>query len=469
MANNSVATKRDLVIIGGGPGGYEAALRAAGLGMSVTLVERENLGGVCANRGCIPTKSLLHLADTRRAVLEAGDYGVPVEQTGFDFALVVRRAQRSARVASGGVKQLLKSAGVEVIAGSARLSGGLAVELQGTEGNGELRADKAVLLATGSRPRTLAGLEPDGSLLWSVEDAWTAASLPASLLVVGSGAVGMEFASFYADMGSSVTVVELEERLLPGEDEEISELARLAFKKRGLEIHCGTRVQSLDKNDEGLVFELAGEAAGSVSVERALVAVGVTGNSDELGLENTDVKLDGGFVATNEWGGTGEPGVYAIGDLVGPPCLAHKAAQEGRACVEHIAGLPGARPVDHERIPSCVYTHPEIASVGLSESVAQQRGHETRVGRSFFTANGKATAIGQREGLVKTVFDAASGRLLGAHMIGPGVTELVGNLVLLQAMDGTAEDLARAVFPHPTLSEALADSARNALEAGAGG
>ncbi len=469
MANKSVATKRDLVIIGGGPGGYEAALRAAGLGMSVTLVERENLGGVCANRGCIPTKSLLHLADTRRAVLEAGDYGVPLEQTGFDFALVVRRAQRSARVASGGVKQLLKSAGVEVMAGSARLLGGLVVELQGTEGNGELRADKAVLLATGSRPRTLAGLEPDGSLLWSVEDAWTAASLPASLLVVGSGAVGMEFASFYADMGSSVTVVELEERLLPGEDEEISELARLAFKKRGLEVHCGTHVQSLDKNDDGLVFELAGESAGSVSVERALVAVGVTGNIDELGLENTEVKLDGGFVATNEWGGTGEPGVYAIGDLVGPPCLAHKAAQEGRACVEHIAGLPGARPVDHERIPSCVYTHPEIASVGLSEVSARERGHELSIGRSFFTANGKATAIGQREGLVKTVFDAASGRLLGAHMIGPGVTELVGNLVLLQAMDGTAEDLARAVFPHPTLSEALGASAQDALEAGAGG
>jgi len=469
VANKSVATKRDLVIIGGGPGGYEAALRAAGLGMSVTLVERENLGGVCANRGCIPTKSLLHLADTRRAVLEAGDYGVPLEQTGFDFALVVRRAQRSARVASGGVKQLLKSAGVEVMAGSARLLGGLVVELQGTEGNGELRADKAVLLATGSRPRTLAGLEPDGSLLWSVEDAWTAASLPASLLVVGSGAVGMEFASFYADMGSSVTVVELEERLLPGEDEEISELARLAFKKRGLEVHCGTHVQSLDKNDDGLVFELAGESAGSVSVERALVAVGVTGNIDELGLENTDVKLDGGFVATNEWGGTGEPGVYAIGDLVGPPCLAHKAAQEGRACVEHIAGLPGARPVDHERIPSCVYTHPEIASVGLSEVSARERGHELSIGRSFFTANGKATAIGQREGLVKTVFDAASGRLLGAHMIGPGVTELVGNLVLLQAMDGTAEDLARAVFPHPTLSEALGASAQDALEAGAGG
>jgi len=469
VANKSVATKRDLVIIGGGPGGYEAALRAAGLGMSVTLVERENLGGVCANRGCIPTKSLLHLADTRRAVLEAGDYGVPLEQTGFDFALVVRRAQRSARVASGGVKQLLKSAGVEVMAGSARLLGGLVVELQGTEGNGELRADKAVLLATGSRPRTLAGLEPDGSLLWSVEDAWTAASLPASLLVVGSGAVGMEFASFYADMGSSVTVVELEERLLPGEDEEISELARLAFKKRGLEVHCGTHVQSLDKNDDGLVFELAGESAGSVSVERALVAVGVTGNIDELGLENTEVKLDGGFVATNEWGGTGEPGVYAIGDLVGPPCLAHKAAQEGRACVEHIAGLPGARPVDHERIPSCVYTHPEIASVGLSEVSARERGHELSIGRSFFTANGKATAIGQREGLVKTVFDAASGRLLGAHMIGPGVTELVGNLVLLQAMDGTAEDLARAVFPHPTLSEALGASAQDALEAGAGG
>jgi dihydrolipoamide dehydrogenase len=437
--------------------------------MSVTLVERENLGGVCANRGCIPTKSLLHLADTRRAVLEAGDYGVPLEQTGFDFALVVRRAQRSARVASGGVKQLLKSAGVEVMAGSARLLGGLVVELQGTEGNGELRADKAVLLATGSRPRTLAGLEPDGSLLWSVEDAWTAASLPASLLVVGSGAVGMEFASFYADMGSSVTVVELEERLLPGEDEEISELARLAFKKRGLEVHCGTHVQSLDKNDDGLVFELAGESAGSVSVERALVAVGVTGNIDELGLENTEVKLDGGFVVTNEWGGTGEQGVYAIGDLVGPPCLAHKAAQEGRACVEHIAGLPGARPVDHERIPSCVYTHPEIASVGLSEVSARERGHELSIGRSFFTANGKATAIGQREGLVKTVFDAASGRLLGAHMIGPGVTELVGNLVLLQAMDGTAEDLARAVFPHPTLSEALGASAQNALEAGAGG
>ena len=469
MANKSVATKRDLVIIGGGPGGYEAALRAAGLGMSVTLVERENLGGVCANRGCIPTKSLLHLADTRRAVLEAGDYGVPLEQTGFDFALVVRRAQRSARVASGGVKQLLKSAGVEVMAGSARLLGGLVVELQGTEGNGELRADKAVLLATGSRPRTLAGLEPDGSLLWSVEDAWTAASLPASLLVVGSGAVGMEFASFYADMGSSVTVVELEERLLPGEDEEISELARLAFKKRGLEVHCGTHVQSLDKNDDGLVFELAGESAGSVSVERALVAVGVTGNIDELGLENTEVKLDGGFVVTNEWGGTGEQGVYAIGDLVGPPCLAHKAAQEGRACVEHIAGLPGARPVDHERIPSCVYTHPEIASVGLSEVSARERGHELSIGRSFFTANGKATAIGQREGLVKTVFDAASGRLLGAHMIGPGVTELVGNLVLLQAMDGTAEDLARAVFPHPTLSEALGASAQDALEAGAGG
>jgi len=469
VANKSVATKRDLVIIGGGPGGYEAALRAAGLGMSVTLVERENLGGVCANRGCIPTKSLLHLADTRRAVLEAGDYGVPLEQTGFDFALVVRRAQRSARVASGGVKQLLKSAGVEVMAGSARLLGGLVVELQGTEGNGELRADKAVLLATGSRPRTLAGLEPDGSLLWSVEDAWTAASLPASLLVVGSGAVGMEFASFYADMGSSVTVVELEERLLPGEDEEISELARLAFKKRGLEVHCGTHVQSLDKNDDGLVFELAGESAGSVSVERALVAVGVTGNIDELGLENTEVKLDGGFVVTNEWGGTGEQGVYAIGDLVGPPCLAHKAAQEGRACVEHIAGLPGARPVDHERIPSCVYTHPEIASVGLSEVSARERGHELSIGRSFFTANGKATAIGQREGLVKTVFDAASGRLLGAHMIGPGVTELVGNLVLLQAMDGTAEDLARAVFPHPTLSEALGASAQDALEAGAGG
>ena len=469
MANKSVATKRDLVIIGGGPGGYEAALRAAGLGMSVTLVERENLGGVCANRGCIPTKSLLHLADTRRAVLEAGDYGVPLEQTGFDFALVVRRAQRSARVASGGVKQLLKSAGVEVMAGSARLLGGLVVELQGTEGNGELRADKAVLLATGSRPRTLAGLEPDGSLLWSVEDAWTAASLPASLLVVGSGAVGMEFASFYADMGSSVTVVELEERLLPGEDEEISELARLAFKKRGLEVHCGTHVQSLDKNDDGLVFELAGESAGSVSVERALVAVGVTGNIDELGLENTEVKLDGGFVVTNEWGGTGEQGVYAIGDLVGPLCLAHKAAQEGRACVEHIAGLPGARPVDHERIPSCVYTHPEIASVGLSEVSARERGHELSIGRSFFTANGKATAIGQREGLVKTVFDAASGRLLGAHMIGPGVTELVGNLVLLQAMDGTAEDLARAVFPHPTLSEALGASAQDALEAGAGG
>ena len=457
-------TTFDVVVVGGGPGGYVAAIRASQLGLETALVEREHLGGICLNWGCIPTKTLLHTADLYREMQDAERYGLTAEAS-FDLDKVVSRSRSVARQLSSGVKFLMRKNKIQVFDGAARLTGGggIVVEKDG-ETVAELGADHTII-ATGARPRSLPGLEPDGELVWTYKEAMVPPVMPDSLLVIGSGAIGVEFASFYRSLGAEVTVVEVLPRILPVEDEEISAFAREEFEKQGITIHTNATVESLDKGDNSVTATIATEE-GTVEAtfDRAILAVGVTGNVEGLGLEATAATIDRGAIVVNEWLETGEPGLYAIGDVAGPPLLAHKAMHEGVICIERIAGLPSARPMERRRIPGCTYCHPQIASAGLTEAAAQEAGFNVRVGRFPLVGNGKAIAVGDTGGLVKTVFDADTDELLGAHMVGPDVTEMIQGFVVAMGLETTEAELMETVFPHPTISEAMHESVLDAYD-----
>jgi dihydrolipoamide dehydrogenase len=456
-------TSYDLIVLGSGPGGYVAAIRAAQLGMKTALVERDQLGGICLNWGCIPTKALLRTSEIYHLLHRLDEFGFSAKDIRFDAGKVVARSRAVAKRLSDGVAYLLRKNKVAVIAGHGRLAGTgrLAVEKDGKP-VADLTSEH-IVLATGARARALPGLEPDGERVWTYKEAMVPKAIPKSLLVIGSGAIGIEFASFYHDMGAEVTVVEMLDRVLPLEDEEISAFARKSFEKQGIKIHTGATVAALEPAGENVTAHIDGGGQGAeVSVERVILAVGIVGNVEDIGLENTGVRIEKSRVVVDEWLRTGEPGVYAIGDLVGPPWLAHKASHEGVICVERIAGVNDVHPLDRNNIPACTYCRPQVASVGLTEKSAREAGHEVKIGHFPFIGNGKAIALGEPEGMIKTVFDGKTGELLGAHMVGAEVTELIQGYTIAKTLETTEKELIRAIFPHPTLSETMHEAVLDA-------
>ena len=462
-----MADSFDLIVIGAGPGGYVAAIRASQLGLKTAIVERESLGGVCLNWGCIPTKALLKSAEVYEQLGHLGDYGLAVEGRSFDFTKVVDRSRKVAKQLSAGVAFLMKKHKIEVVDGSAALEAAEPaprVKVTLKAGGERTLAAKSVILATGARARVIPaiGLAPDGERIWTYREAMVPTALPRSLLVVGSGAIGIEFASFYRALGADVTVIEALPRILPVEDEEISAAAQKAFEKRGLKFRVGAKVTSLKRTADGVAIAL--EAAGkteTLGAERAIVAVGIEGNVQGLGLEVLGVKVDRGHVVIDGVGATNVAGLYAIGDIAGPPWLAHKASHEGVACVEHIAGV--GDPHIAAPIPGCTYATPQVASIGLTEAQARDRGIKLKVGRFPFRVNGKAIAAGETEGFVKTIFDADTGALVGAHMIGAEVTEMIQGFALAMTLEATEAEIMATVFPHPTMSEAMHESVLDAF------
>lgn len=453
----------DVCVLGSGPGGYVAAIRAAQLGLKTGVIEREHLGGICLNWGCIPTKALLRSAEVYQTIQHAGDFGIKVSGVEFDPAAIVKRSRNVAAQLSGGIKTLLKKNKVTVVDGHGALAGKGVINVSKDGKPTDTVKAKHIIIATGARARTLPGLEPDGKLVWTYKEAMVPDKFPKSLLVVGSGAIGIEFASFYNTLGAEVTVVEIMDRVLPVEDEEISALAAKAFKKQGMNLLTGAGVEKLEPGKDNVTVHVKGKdgKVQKITVDRVIMAVGITGNVENIGLENTKVEVDRGHIKIDPYCRTAEPGVYAIGDIVGPPWLAHKASHEGVLCVEKIAGKD-VHPLDTTNIPGCTYCHPQVASVGLTEVAAKAAGHEVRVGRFPFIGNGKAIALGEPEGLVKTVFDAKTGELLGAHMIGAEVTELIQGYGIAKTLETTEEDLMHTVFPHPTLSEMMHESVLDA-------
>ena len=470
MADNRSATPYDVIVIGAGPGGYVTAIRAAQLGLRTAVVESRHLGGICLNWGCIPTKALLRSAEIYHYMAHAGDYGLSADKIGFTLDAVVKRSRGVAGQLSKGVGFLLKKNKVDVIWGSAQIKGKGAVEVseskveapRGALGPGTYSAAH-IILATGARPRALPGLEGDGKLVWTYFEALKPDIMPKTLLVIGSGAIGVEFASFFATLGTKVTLVEVLPQILPVEDDEIAAHVRKRIEKAGITVHTRAKVSKLDKAANAVTATIEDKDGKSetVKVDRVISAVGVVGNVEGLGLEALGVKTDRGCVVTDGFGRTNVPGIYAIGDVAGPPMLAHKAEHEGVICVEKIKGLD-AHPMDKNKIPGCTYCHPQVASVGLTEKAAKEAGRKVRIGRFPFIGNGKAIALGEPEGLVKTVFDAQTGELLGAHMVGAEVTELIQGFVIAMNLETTEEELIHAVFPHPTLSETMHESVLDA-------
>lgn len=446
----------DLIIVGSGPGGYVAAIRASQLGMKAAIVERDELGGICLNWGCIPTKALLRSAEIYHTLHRLEEFGLKADNISFDAAAIVKRSRKVAAQLSAGVKFLMKKNKVDIIEGSAKLKSAGLLSVEGKSGTTEYAA-KNIILATGARARTLPGIEPDGKLVWTYREAMVPTAMPKSLLVVGSGAIGIEFASFYRAFGVDVTVVEVMDRILPVEDAEISDFAAKAFKKLGMKLLTSAKVEKLDKGKDNVTATIALKDGKSttLTVDRVISAVGITGNVEDLGLEAAGVKVDRGHVVVNEWLETGVKGVYAIGDLVGAPWLAHKASHEGVLAVERIAGVKGLHPLDVTRVPGCTYSSPQIASVGLTEAKAREAGYDIKVGRFPFIGNGKAIALGEPEGMVKTIFDTKTGELLGAHMIGSEVTELIQGYTVARSLESTEAELMHTIFPHPTLSETM--------------
>ncbi len=456
----------DVIIIGGGPGGYVTAIRGAQLGLKVCVVEKKHLGGICLNWGCIPTKALLRSAEIYHAMRNAEDYGLTAKGVGFDIKKVIKRSRGISGKLSQGVGFLLKKNKVTVVDGEAKIAGPGKVEVTKGAKKQSLSA-KHVIVATGARPRALPGLEPDGKLVWSYFEALDPDIMPKKLLVIGSGAIGIEFASFYRTLGAEVTVVEILPQILPAEDAEIAALARKQLESQGIAIHTTTKVAGLKKTKSKVTAAIEGQDSNkdgkstALTVDRVISAVGVEGNIEGIGLETTKAKTDRGCIVADEFSRTAEPGLYAIGDVAGPPMLAHKAEHEGVICIEKIAGL-SPHPLDKNQIPGCTYCHPQIASVGLTEEAAKKAGHEIKVGRFPFMANGKAIALGEPDGMVKTVFDAKTGQLLGAHMVGAEVTELIQGFVVAMGLETTEEELMHTVFPHPTLSEMMHESVLDA-------
>jgi len=449
----------DVLIIGGGPGGYVAAIRSAQLGMKTCVVEEKHLGGICLNWGCIPTKALLRSAEIYHYMNHAEAYGLSVKGADFDLQKVVQRSRGVSKQLNGGVGHLLKKNKVTVLDGRGVLQGGGKVKVT-KDGKDETVSAKHIIVATGARPRALPGLEADGKLVWSYFEAMVPEKMPKSLLVIGTGAIGVEFASFFRTMGAEVTLVEVLPQILPVEDEEIAAFARKQFEKQGIKVMSEAKVTKLDKKADSVTatIETKDGKSQQMTVDRVISAVGVVGNVENIGLENTKVETDRGTIKADGLGRTAEQGVYAIGDVAGPPMLAHKAEHEGVICVEAIAGMKNVHPMNKAHIPGCTYCHPQIASVGLTEKKAKEQGYKVKIGRFPFIGNGKAIALGESEGLVKTIFDEKTGELLGAHMVGAEVTELIQGFVVAMGLETTEEELMHTCFPHPTLSEMMHES-----------
>jgi dihydrolipoamide dehydrogenase len=465
-----VDTSFDVVIIGSGPGGYVAAIRAAQLGLKTAIVEKAYLGGICLNWGCIPTKALLRSAEIYHYMQHAKDYGLKADNVSFDPKAVVQRSRGVSKRLNDGVGFLMRKNKVSVIWGEATIDapGKFTVKASKTEapkgalGPGSYEA-KHIVLATGARPRALPGLEGDGKLVWTYFEAMIPERIPKSLLVVGSGAIGVEFASFFRTMGAEVTIVEVLPQILPVEDAEVAAFARKSFEKQGIKILTGAKVTKLDKKNDSVVATIddgKGKTQ-TLEVERVISAVGVVGNVENLGLEKLGVKVERGTVVIDGVGKTNVPGIYAIGDVAGPPMLAHKAEHEGVICVETIKGLH-PHPIDKNLIPGCTYCQPQIASVGLTEAKAKELGRDIRVGKFPFAGNGKAIALGEDQGFIKVIFDRKTGQLLGAHMVGAEVTELIQGYVVAMNLETTEEELMHTVFPHPTLSEMMKEAVLDA-------
>jgi dihydrolipoamide dehydrogenase len=460
----------DILIIGSGPGGYVTAIRAAQLGFRTAMVEREYLGGICLNWGCIPTKALLRSAEIFHYMQHAKDYGLSADKVGYDAKAVVERSRKVAQRLSNGVGFLMKKNKVQVIWGEAAIEAPSKVVVKPGKGTppkdalgpGSYQA-KHVIIATGARPRVLPGLEPDQKLIWTYFEAMVPDRVPKSLLVIGSGAIGIEFASFFRTLGSDVTVVEVLPQILPVEDAEIAAFARKQFEKQGIKIFAGAKVTKLDKKADavGATWEDAKGNKQTAEFERVISAVGVVGNVEGLGLEKLGVKTERGTIVIDDYSRTSVPGIYAIGDVAGPPMLAHKAEHEGVVCVEAIKGLK-PHPIDKNLIPGCTYCAPQVASVGLTEQAAKEKKLDVRVGRFPFVGNGKAIAMGEDQGLTKVIFDRKTGQLLGAHMVGAEVTELIQGYVVAMNLETTEEELMHTIFPHPTLSETMKEAVLDA-------
>lgn len=454
------ADQFDIVVIGGGPGGYVAGIRAAQHGLRVAVVERGELGGVCANWGCIPTKAMLHGADVAHAISEAAGVGFTVGPVEFDMAGLVGFSRSVVKRLTGGIAGLLAANGVEVIPATAYIPAKGRVQATTSEGAvRELRADH-IIVATGARPRSIPGVVPDGDRIWTSTDALRPEGRPASLLVIGSGAIGVEFASLYRDLGTEVTLIEAAPQILPVEDEDVSRLVRAQFVRRGIRVETDVSISAVTVRDDRVetTFATAGGGEVTVATERVLVATGISPNSEGLGLEALGAQIERGFVATDPWCRTAVAGIYAIGDVAGGPCLAHKASHEAVICVDHIVGEPHVRPLERDFIPGCTYSRPQVASLGYTEKQARALGRPIEVGTFDLAGNGKALALGEATGFAKTIFDAETGELLGAHLVGPEVTEMIQGLGIARSLEATAESLAEVVFAHPTVSEAIHES-----------
>ncbi|HEX8447990.1 MAG TPA: dihydrolipoyl dehydrogenase [Allosphingosinicella sp.] len=449
-----MADTYDLIVLGSGPGGYVAAIRAAQLGLKVAIVEREKLGGICLNWGCIPTKALLRTSEIYHYMTHASAYGLIAEKPAFDLAKIVDRSRKVAGQLNAGVKGLMKKNKIAVAEGEGKLAGKGRLQV----GDKILEA-KHILIATGARARDLPFAKADGERIWTYRHAMVPKVMPTKLLVIGSGAIGVEFASFYSDMGAEVTIVEMLDRILPVEDEDVSAFVHKALTKQGMKIHVSSGVEKLETGPNGVKAAIKG--AGEQDFSHAIVAIGIVANTENIGLEALGVKTERGHIVVDGHGRTNVEGIYAIGDVTGPPWLAHKASHEGVVCVEAIAGGK-PHPFETWNIPGCTYSRPQVASVGFTEAKAKELGKKVRVGKFPFIGNGKAIALGEAEGFVKTVFDAETGELLGAHMVGAEVTELIQGYAVARQLETTEEDLMHTIFPHPTLSEMMHESVLDA-------
>jgi len=451
----------DVVVIGAGPGGYVAALRAAQLGKKVALVEKEHLGGVCLNWGCIPTKALLKSAEIFTLIKDADSFGIKVANPTIDLKKIVERSRSISGQLTNGIKILLKKSKVTVINGQASIDSGKIINIDNMGLKTSIKASN-IIIATGARPRIIEGFEPDGIQIWTSKEAMIPEYLPKSIVIVGSGAIGIEFASFYNDIGTDVTILEVQNRILPIEDEEISSMARKIFEKKGIKIHTNVKLlkQTKTSTHVSVDIEIDGKSH-NLQAEKLLMAVGIVGNSENLNLEKTKVKIQKTHIITNKYMQTDESGIYAIGDVTSPPWLAHKASHEGILAADHIAGLK-THPIDKNNIPGCTYSSPQIASIGLTEAAAKAANYNLKIGKFPFMANGKALVLGEGEGFIKVIFDAKTGELLGAHLIGTEVTELIQGYAVAKNMEGTELDLINTIFPHPTLSEMMGEAVMQA-------
>ncbi len=452
----------DLIVVGGGPGGYVAAIRAAQLKMKVAVVEGKHLGGICLNWGCIPTKALLRSSEISYLLKHADEFGFTVGEVKYDLDKIVKRSRAVARQLASGIGHLLKKNKIAVFDGYGKIAGPGKVAVTKDDEPVANLAAKSIILATGARPRQLPGIEIDGKLIWSYFEAMVPPAMPKSILVIGSGAIGIEFASFYVNMGVEVTVVEMLDRILPVEDAEVSAFAAKQFVKQGMKLITSATVKGVKKGADNVTVTVeAGGQSQDITVERGISAAGIVGNVENIGLEGTKAKVERTHVVVDGFGATGEPGLYAIGDLAGPPWLAHKASHEGVICVEAIAGLH-PHPMNTGNIPGCTYCRPQVASIGMTEARAKETGREIRIGRFPFIGNGKAIAMGEPDGFVKTIFDARTGEMLGAHMVGAEVTEMIQGYAIARTLETTEAELMETVFPHPTVSETMHEAVLDA-------